>query len=232
MSATCADNAVCDLPELVARYVARNLPAHLRHERVRFRQTGEMQLKPGRWSSFRAEQEMAATRVEFVWRADFRLAPLVPLRVNDWYRDGSGGLDGKLWRRLPIMRVRGEEVARGEAMRYLAELPWMPQAMIDNTELEWRAVDNKTVEVATHVGAAQAAVTLHFDDAGDIVAASASARPRLVGKETVETPFRGEFADYREFGGARMPTRAEVSWLLADGPFIYFRAEVTDVEHD
>ena len=35
-----------------------------------------------------AEQEMAIDRVEFEWRATFRVAPLVFVRVRDWCRRG------------------------------------------------------------------------------------------------------------------------------------------------
>jgi hypothetical protein len=97
-----------------------------------------------------------------------------------------------------------------------------------NTELEWRAVDESTAEVTTLAGGERVIALLHFDDAGDIVAASAEARPRMVGKQVVDTPLRGLYGEYREFDGARLPTTAEVSWLLPDGPFAYFRCRITE----
>ena len=189
-----------------------------------------MQLKPGRWLPFHATQEMRVDRVEFAWRARFRVAPLLSLRVVDWYGAGDGGLEGRLWNRIPVVRARGPEVARGEAMRYLAELAWVPQAMIANRELEWHGLDEDAVEVAARVGDSRVSVVLHFDSAGDIEGASADVRPRLVGKETVKTAFRGVFGEYRELGGVRVPTTAEASWLLPDGPFTYFRGRVTGWE--
>src|SRR5207244_4653761 len=142
------------------------------------RQVGEMQLKVGHWLPFGAKQEIAIERVEFAWKARFRVAPLVWLHVHDWYCDGEGGLDGRLFGGIPVVRAGGVEVARGEAMRYLAELPWAPQAMAANRALEWREVDGKTVEVSTLVAASRVAVTLHFNSQGDVTAASADARPR------------------------------------------------------
>lgn len=161
-----------DLPPLIARYVERNLLPGDTASRVRFGQVGELQLKPGGWARFEAEQEVSVTRVEFSWHARFPLAPLVALHVRDWYRAGEGALEVRLWG-LPFKRLRGDSVAKGEAIRYLAELPWAPQAMFDNRELEWREVDERTVEVATSVGGERVAVLLHFDAAGDIAAASA-----------------------------------------------------------
>ena len=54
----------------------------------------------------------------------------------------------------------------------------------------------------------------------------------MVGKGTVETPFRGVFGEYHEFGPVRVPTTAEVSWLLPDGPFTYFSGRVTGLQAD
>jgi hypothetical protein len=208
----------------VVRYVERNVPAdQLHRSAVHLTQVGEMQLKPGRWLPFRAEQEMAVDRVEFEWRANFRVARLVPVLVRDWYRAGVGGLNVHLWGVVPVVRSSGEQFARGEAMRYLAELAWAPQAMVINPALEWRQVDESTVEVATRIDRERVAVLLHFDTAGDIVGMSTHARPRMVGKQVVEAPWSGVFGEYREFNGVRLPTTGEVSWLLADGPFTYFR---------
>ena len=217
-----------DLPELVRRYVERCVPAdQLGQSAVHFAQVGEMQLKPGRWLPFRAEQDMAVDRVEFEWRASFSAAPLISVHVRDWYRSGVGGLDVRLWGVVPVVRASGEQFARGEAMRYLAELAWAPQAMVANPALEWQAVDESTVEVATRIARERVAVQLHFDAAGDIVGMSTDARPRMVGKQVVDTPWSGVFGEYREFNGVRLPTTGEVSWLLSDGPFTYFRGRVT-----
>jgi hypothetical protein len=212
----------------VRRYIERSVPADQPvRSAVHFTQVGEMQLKPGRWLPFRAEQEMAVDCVEFAWRANFRAAPLVSVRVRDWYRSGVGGLDGRLWGVFPVVHASGEQVARGEAMRYLAELPWAPQAMATNPALEWRQVDESTVEVATRGARERVAVQLHFDAVGDIVRASTDVRPRMVGKQVVDTPWSGVFGEYREFDGVRLPATAEASWLLSDGPFTYFRGRVT-----
>ena len=221
-------SARVDLPPLVARYVERSEPAGQRAG-VRFTQVGEMQLKPGTWRPFEAEQTMALDRVEFSWQARFPLAPLVALSVLDRYRAGEGSLEVRLFG-LPLKRLRGEAVGRGEAMRYLAELPWAPWAMARNPELEWREVDSRTVEVATGAGGSRVAVLLQFDDAGDVVAASAENRPRAVGKRSIETRWAGDFGGYQLLGDVRVPTRAEVRWDLPEGPFVYFRGRITRLD--
>jgi hypothetical protein len=174
-------------------------------------------------------EEFAVTEVAFSWRARFPIVPLVSLRVLDRYAVGEGRLEASLFG-LPIMRARGQATAEGEAMRYLAELPWVPQAMAVNRQLEWRELDGQTVEVATRVGSRSVAVRLELDDEGDIVRASAPARPRPEGKKIVPRPWGGVFADFAVVGEIRVPHYAEVSWDLAEGPFTYWRGAVTSVE--
>ena len=124
------------------------------------------------------------------------------------------------------MSSSGPEAAEAQVLRYLAELPWVPHALLANRELVWREVDPTTVEVS----ASGVTVRLGFDADGDIVAALAAERPRIVGRHVVRTPWSGTFADYAVLGGVRIPTRAEVRWELPDGPFTYWRGTVTSLE--
>jgi hypothetical protein len=115
-------------------------------------------------------------------------------------------------------------------MRYLAELAWVPYAALGNGALEWRPVGDAALDVTTRVGDDAVTVQLRFDASGDIAGASARARPRLVGKESVATPWGASFSDYEVVGGVRIPTRAEVYWNLPDGRLTYFRGTVTALE--
>jgi hypothetical protein len=69
-------------------------------------------------------------------------------------------------------------------------------------------------------------VDLEADAEGRVLSAAAPDRPRGLGKTFVATPWRGTFDDYKTFDGVRVPTLAEVSWLLPDGPFNYFRGRL------
>ncbi len=215
------------LPELVCRYLERSVsPGRRVPGLVRIGQEGEMRQKPGgRAMRFSAVQELAVDRVAFSWRARFPLA----IRVFDGYSDGRGRLEARVLG-VPVMRQTGPDVAAGEALRYLAELPLVPWAMEHNAELEWRELDERSVEVAGCSGGRRLAVTLEFDAAGDIVGAGCDARPRQVGRKSEPTPWGGEFSDYRVLGGMRIPARAEAYWELDEGRFVYWRGTVTSAE--
>jgi hypothetical protein len=231
MSAVCP---AAEVPALVRRYLDGALRAGGSTPRqVRVMQIGEMRQKPGgRWLPFTAVEEFAVEDVAFSWRARFPIAPLVWLRVVDRYAAGEGLLEARLWGLLRVMRACGQEASEGEVLRYLAELAWVPQAMLANRRLEWRELDARAVEVATRVGSARVTVRLEFDATGDIVGTWCDARPYLEGKTSVPRPWAGRFSDYAVVGGIRIPTRGEVRWELPDGPFTYWRGTITSIELD
>ena len=219
------------LPELVRAYVERCLGGELRPvSAVRLQQAGEMVLKRGaKPRAFTATEEFAVDRVAFAWRARFPVLGPLSMRVIDSYDGTEGRLEVRLLG-FPLQRKGGPELAQGEAFRYLAEIAWVPQAILANRQLTWRVVDEQTVEVATSVQNEQIAVRLVFNEAQDIAQTIAD-RPRLeAGNAT--TTWIGEYADYQQFNGTRLPTRGEVRWELADGPFVYWRGTITSLDLD
>jgi hypothetical protein len=219
------------LPGPIAGHVGQVLPDDAAvPSRVRLAQTGEMVRRPGEKPlAFTAIQEYAVEQVDFEWRAAFGPNRLVRLSVVDGFRDGVGWLTVRVWGLIPAGRSSGPQVDRGEAMRYLAELPWVPHAIRWNPQLSWRALEDGSAEVSTLVGGRAASIRFSFDEIGLIRGAS-GIRPRLAGGTAIETPFVGRFGDYVELGGIRVPGSAEVSWELPEGPFTYWRGEVISLE--
>ena len=216
------------LPEPVRRYAESAIPAAARAARKMIvTQVGAMVLKPGkRPLRFAAVEEFAVDAVAFAWRARFPILGPLALRVTDSYQPPDGLLEVRLLG-LPVQRKRGPELARGEAFRYLAEIPWVPQAIVANRQLLWAEVDERTVEVSTEIAGGRVAVRLTFDG-GEIIRTEAK-RPR-VEAGGARRRWVGEYSDYRSFGGIRVPARGEVRWELPDGPFTYWRGTITAVD--
>ena len=45
-------------------------------------------------------------------------------------------------------------------------------------------------------------------------------------------PGQGRFSRYEERGGMRIPTAGEVEWLLPEGPEVYWRGEITNIDFE
>jgi len=219
------------LPARVARYLERSLPAEgALPAIVRVQQVGEMWKKPGaRTMRFEATEDFAVNRVAFSWRARFPMAGPLGLTVVDEYANGDGQLLRLSLLGIPLQTQKGPKLAVGEAMRYLAELVWAPQAFAANSELEWGNVGQRRVEVATMVGASRVGLELYFDEAGDIVRV-AGMRPCLIGRTCEPRPWGGDFGEYASFDGMRIPAFGQAWWDLPEGRFVYWRGRITGVE--
>lgn len=225
---TLAENA--HLPELVRSYLARSIPPDGEvPATVRVQQTGEMWRTTGaRPMRFRATADFAVERIGFSWRARFPIVGPLAMKVVDELVDGDGQLCVSLLG-IPLQTQRGPETTVGEAMRYLAELACAPHAIAANRELEWREVDDHTVEVACEAASARVAVRWELNDAGDLVGVT-GVRPFAVGGTFVPKPWGGDFGEYASFGGLRVPTFGEAWWDLPEGRFVYWRGRITALE--
>ena len=126
---------------------------------------------------FTAVEEFAVHEAAFSWHARFPILPFLAMGIHDGLLAGEGLMRGRL-AGIPFMNKRGPALTIGAAMRYLAEIPWVPYAMLANDRLHWRQVDDITVEVSTDTLFGRAAVSIEFDAAGDVVRAYSDARPR------------------------------------------------------
>jgi len=222
--------ASAGLPELVRRYLGRSLRAgETSPATVRVRQTGEMWKRPGaRALRFQATEDFAVDRVAFSWRARFPIAGPLALTVVDGYADGAGHLRVSLLG-VPLQTQAGPETDVGEVMRYLAELAWAPHAIVANRQLAWRELDGSSVEVSCAVREHRVAVRWELDDAGDLVRATGM-RPYRSGKLFVERSWGGEFGEYEELAGIRIPGSGQAWWELPGGRFVYWRARIDALE--
>jgi Family of unknown function (DUF6544) len=193
------------------------------------RQRGEMRFAPDRpWLPFRAEQNFLGNGIDFRWLAWVRMAPLLLTRVIDSFEGGTGMLTASVLGFIPVARSHGPATDKGEAMRGLAELPWRPFAFREAPFLTWETAGAEKLRVAFNDGRTRAAVEFDVDGEGHVVGGGASGRPRLVGRALVETPWSAKFGEYRSFEQVRVPTVAEVAWLLPEGPFTYWRGRITE----
>lgn len=215
------------VPPIVRSYLRRAVSDRPAPKVVCLTQSAEIRRGPSdAWRPLTARQLIAIHEPGFVWIARMQVAPLLSARVLDCYESGNGLLEARLFGSLRLARDAGPETSKGELMRYLAELPWAPHAMLHNPFLVWREIDPSTIEVSAESTGGRARVRLTFQN-GDVVRADAEDRPRLVGGRTIPTRWVGQCFDYREIDGCRLPTRAVVSWFLESGPFDYFRCSLT-----
>jgi hypothetical protein len=182
------------------------------------------------WAPFTADQAFVARPRGFDWDARIRMAPGLAIFVRDAYRGGAGLLRAEV---LGLVTVADQtptpDLARGELLRWLAEAPWFPTALLPTQGVRWEAVgdDRARATIADHGIAAS--VEFRFGSDGLVTSVFAPDRPRTVGAANIPTPWEGTWTAYSPRNGMRVPSAGEVAWILPAGRLPYWRGRVRSV---
>ena len=202
---------------------------------VQLTQTGtfNMNEKKPNWRPFSANQSFITNRPGFVWDARIEMFPLIPAHVHDAYMAGEGTLHVAILGLFDVANLSGgDELAKGELMRFLAEAPWFPTALLARRGLKWDAIDDATARATLTDGSVSVTMTFKFNSEGLIESSRAEARGRTTGKITTTAPWEGRYWNYGLRGNMLVPLEAEVAWVMPDGPKPYFRGLVTAITYN
>jgi hypothetical protein len=194
-------------------------------QEAEFRRTPE-----AAWGPMPALQHMGLGTSAFVWNARAP-GPVVPFfTVIDAYVGGQGVLRANLLGAIPVANATGAVCDRAEAMRYLAELAWVPDAVLGNPEIAWTDLGGGVIGATLQTGSGDVSVRFTLNADGDFAEMSAS-RPDLRPDGTEFTrEWRGRYADYGWVGGRRIPLAGEVGYVEDGTYWGYWRGRITALE--
>lgn len=223
------------LPAPVARYLEAVLvPGQPMVARVSMAHEGtfDMGTEAAKWRDFSSTQQVTVARPGFVWDGKIGMALGMPVRVIDAYAGGEGALIAKIFGLVPVARLEGGgAIAEGELLRWLAEAPWYPTALLPGQGVEWTAIDDRSAEARVTDGAVTVSLVYRFGPDGLVEGVRAASRGRTVGSDIVPTPWVGRWWGYRRRGGMMVPTEGEVAWELPQGLRPYWRGRVTELRY-
>ena len=142
---TCFDPRDLDgLPAPVRRYLSLVLePGRPMLAAARLAHRGSFNISETRvaWHRFSSTERVVMRRPGFDWDGRIRVGGLT-VHVHDAYIAGRGLLEVKLLGLLPLAEVAGTpEVSAGELMRFVAEAPWYPTALLPSQGVQWLPLD-------------------------------------------------------------------------------------------
>jgi hypothetical protein len=193
---------------------------------------GTFNLSPdgAQWRPFTSHQRITTRRPGFLWDARVAVFPGLSVRVVDSYVAGTGLLRAAVQGLVPVAQMQGDgEIARGECMRWFAEVLWVPTALLPSQGVRWDPVDASSANATMVDGPISLTLRFRFDDAGLITSFRAEARGGMVGGRMVMAPWEGVWSDYRMQDGVRVPFTGEVAWMRAEGRRPYFVGSVTEI---
>jgi hypothetical protein len=181
------------------------------------------------WKPFTSRQRVVTRKPGFLWNARVDMLPGVPAQVEDSYIAGQGRLIAKLFGLFTVADTQGDgEIARGEFMRYFAESPWYPTALLPSQGVRWDAVDDASAHATIVDGPITLTLLFRFNDAGLIASVRAEARGAGAGQDGVMVmlPWDCGLSDYRTQDGMLIPMAGEAAWVRPEGRKAYFVGKV------
>jgi len=159
------ETQVAELPDIVLRYfqwsLADGTPIP---EAARLRFSGRIRLgrnKP--WMPHRS-QEVIRTGEGFVWSA--RVTGALPISGSDSYVDGSGKMEWRLARLLPVMRAADDNIARSARWRFVAEHLFIPGSLLPGKHVCWEPLSDLSANVTIVQDGIEHTLRLDFDADG------------------------------------------------------------------
>ncbi|QBB72650.1 hypothetical protein ELE36_10250 [Pseudolysobacter antarcticus] len=189
------------------------------------------------WKPFTSWQRAVVHHPGFLWNGRVAMLPglaaLSTATVHDSYIAGTGTLHAALLGLFTVADVQGGgEIARGELMRYFAEMAWYPTALLPSQGVRWEAVDDSSANATLVDGPISLTLLFQFDPAGFITSVHADARGSGVGKDMVMLPWDCSVSNYQLRYGMMVPTRGEAAWLRLEGRKSYFVGDLTSLVYE
>ncbi|CAN5366324.1 hypothetical protein BH23BAC1_BH23BAC1_20390 [soil metagenome] len=223
-----------DLPYPVQKWLQRSqIIGKNKINTVHLFQSGSMKIKPeGSWIPVRAEQYFTVDTPGFLWIADVKASPFIPMVGKDKYLAGNGHMEIKALSLIPVVNSRGKEIDQGTMVRFLAEMIWFPSAALNNY-ITWEEIDDYQAKAIFTYGDISASGIFIFNEEGDVVGFEAQRYYNRKEGATLETWYINIDPDsIQEFEGIKIPVRSEVTWKFKEGDFTWYKLEISNVEYN
>jgi hypothetical protein len=223
------------LPAPIHRYLRHVLPATPPAVRtVHLHQRGSFRTAPtAAWRPFTAMQHVTLQPPGFVWDASVQMMPWVPVQVIDEFRAGRGALQATLGDILTVANPpQSSALDEAELMRYLAEAPLYPTALLPEGGVEWPPIDERSARATLTTHHTTASLVFHVN-AQDEVSHISGERAYMTENGTAERrPWHGYWRRYASRNGLRVPLEGEVAWGYPDGSeAAYWRGRMVHIDH-
>ena len=209
-----------DLPKPVQKYFNFSLSENIPFiSYIRLKHGGRF--KPqNKWMKIKGEEYFTTENPGFIW---YGKVPLISAR--DLYYNGEGNLIVKLLHFIKIVDEKGPEINQGEMLRWLAEAPLFPTALLPSDKISWEAIDDFSAKVVFTYKNMQVEGNFHFAESGEIKRFTAK---RFYNK-TLEN-WTGYYNEYKTIEGVKIPFHLEVEWNLESEDLQYVDFTINEIE--
>jgi len=197
------------------------------------KQTGFMKLKPDQteWTKAEAEQYIVTDKPAFLWKVKMKMMPLINVFGRDLFQDGHGQMQIKIASLIPVVSISNNEKANQSTLqRYLLELPWYPSAAI-SPYITWEGIDDYTAKATMSYQGVTGSATYYFNEQGDFIKCSAQ-RYKDTDENAKLLECIGQVTGYDVVDGIKIPNQLDISWVLDDEIFTWYKLKIYDIRYN
>ncbi len=226
------------LPDAVRRYLRQaGVVGKPRVKAVRARFTGSMRSShDGGFMKFTSEQlnVFAPAARYFFMEASLHGVPFAALHR---YEAGVATMDVRVASVIPMLHGEGREMNQGETVTLFNDLCILaPAALVDATAggaLHWSEVAPRVVDARFENAGQIITARLTFDDHFQLVGFVSEDRFQSEdGVHFQRYPWSTPLRDYRDFGGVRLASHGDATWIEPGGTFVYGRFDLEEVSYE
>ena len=226
-------NQITNLPEPVQRYFKYSLQENQNYiSFVKLKHGGTFRQSQGQgWIPMVGQEYFTTENPGFVWIGKMKPYPLLWIDGKDEFIDGKGNFQIKLLSLFTVADTKGKESDESELLRWLAETPWFPTALLPSKYLHWESVNSSSAKAVVEYGKIKSKVVFSFNEQGQIIKLNAD-RYRTVNNTFSKDKWVGYYRDYTKVNDVMIPKEIEAAWNFSSGEFSYAKFKITDIKYN
>lgn len=157
----------------------------------------------------------------------------IPFDGLHLYLEDSATMQIKVGGLVKVANASGKKMTQSETVTLFNDMCiFAPATLIDST-IQWKEIDNLTVEAKFSNAGYSISAKLFFDASGALIDFSSEDRYESSDGKTYNnyrwsTPIK----NYKSFGNRNIPTYGEAIWHKPEGPFIYAKFDIQEVTYN
>jgi hypothetical protein len=225
------EDMVAKLPEPVQRYFLRAIaPGTMLATSVRLDMEGKFRLAQDKpWLPMQAQEILAAKG--FVWKAKIG-SGLSQFQGADYYFNRSGRMQFSILGLVPIVNVQNSDTVRSAIGRFVAELMWLPSALLPQQGVQWQAINDHTIQAQLKVDDEPVTLTFVIDTNGRLLEGYALRwGDHNKDGSWIYIPMGGKCYAERTFDGFTIPSQVGVGWWFgSEEYFEFFQSSIKNAQ--
>lgn len=157
----------------------------------------------------------------------------VPAKGIHLYKDQTAIMLVKIFGLFTVVDAKGKEMNQGETVTLFNDMCFMAPASLIDRNIEWKEIDNNTIDAKYTNGNITVSATLHFNDDGELVNFISNDRFETTdGKTYKNYPWMTPVTGYINVNGYRLPSGAKLIYKRPDEDFCYGEFNLVNIEYN